>query len=96
MTDFEKKVYADVRKIPCGKVTTYAVVAHAIGRPRACRAVGNALNKNLFLGVPCHRVVRSDGEVGGFARGTKVKINLLRKEGIKIVNRKVDYRYITN
>lgn len=96
MTKFEEKVYGTVKKIPHGMVATYAGIARLIGRSRAARAVGNALNRNPFKEVPCHRVVRSDGEVGGFARGTKVKVNLLRKEGVKIVNRKVDHRYITN
>lgn len=94
MTDFEKRVYNVVRKIPRGKVATYVSIARSIGKPRAARAVGNALNKNPFREVPCHRVVRSDGEVGGFARGAKVKINLLRKEGVKIVNQKVDPRNV--
>ncbi|HWA64450.1 MAG TPA: MGMT family protein, partial [Candidatus Paceibacterota bacterium] len=57
-------------------------VAAAIGRPRAARAVGNALNKNPFAPeVPCHRVIRSDGSTGGFAFGRKKKIQLLKKEG---------------
>ncbi|MBP9822161.1 MAG: MGMT family protein [Candidatus Pacebacteria bacterium] len=86
MTDFQNKVYDFVRKIPKGKVVTYKQVAKAIGRPKAYRAVGNALNKNPFSfegggDVPCHRVVRSDGAVGGFASGTNKKLQLLNKEG---------------
>jgi methylated-DNA-[protein]-cysteine S-methyltransferase len=66
MTKFQKKVYATVSKIPKGKTLTYKEVAGLVGSPRAFRAVGNALNKNPFLGrVPCHRVVRSDGQWGG-------------------------------
>lgn len=94
MTKFEEKVYGAVKKISRGKVATYSNVARSIGKPRAARAVGNALNKNPFREVPCHRVVRSDGEVGGFARGINIKINLLRKEGVKIADQKVDSRYI--
>lgn len=82
ITHFQELVYAHVRTIPRGQTRTYAQVATAIGRPRAVRAVGNALNRNPFAPeVPCHRVVRSDGSVGGFASGTKKKIALLRKEG---------------
>lgn len=62
---------------------TYAEVAQAIGKPRAARAVGNALNKNPFAPrVPCHRVIRSDGTLGGFASGTAAKRALLRREGV--------------
>lgn len=72
-----------VGKIPRGRVTTYSALARALGRPGAARAVGNALNKNPHLGaVPCHRVVRSDGRVGGYARGAKKKAALLRAEGV--------------
>lgn len=82
ITPFQKKVYDYVRTIPEGKTATYKQVAAAIGKPKAYRAVGNALNKNPFAPeVPCHRVVRSDGEVGGFASGAAKKIKLLKKEG---------------
>ncbi|HVZ11241.1 MAG TPA: MGMT family protein [Candidatus Paceibacterota bacterium] len=82
ITPFQKLVYDAVRKIPKGETMTYAQVAAAIGRPRAARAVGNALNKNPFAPeVPCHRVIRSDGSTGGFAFGRKKKIQLLKKEG---------------
>lgn len=60
-------VFSAVRKIPRGRVATYAAVAAAAGRRRAYRAVGNALNKNPFKSVPCHRVIRSDRTAGGFA-----------------------------
>lgn len=89
-TDFGKKVFLEVRKIPAGNVSTYALVAQAIGQPSACRAVGNALNKNCKPGVPCHRVVRSDGTIGGFARGTEKKIEMLRGEGIRIIRKKIE------
>lgn len=81
MTEFQQKVYQVVTKIPEGKTMTYKQVAVAIGRPKAYRAVGNALNINPFAPkVPCHRVIRSDGQVGGFASGSKKKIQLLKKE----------------
>ncbi|MDO8535893.1 MAG: MGMT family protein [Candidatus Omnitrophota bacterium] len=81
LTDFEKKVYAMVMKIPLGKTRSYKWVAAKIGSPKACRAVGNALNKNPYIGiVPCHRVVRSDGSIGGFARGVNNKRKLLKSE----------------
>ncbi|MBN2057442.1 MAG: MGMT family protein [Candidatus Saganbacteria bacterium] len=83
MTEFEKKVYAAVRQIPWGEVRTYGWVARKIGRPKACRAVGNALNKNPFAPkVPCHRVVAAGG-LGGFAGGLAAKKRLLRAEGYK-------------
>lgn len=78
---FKQRVYAVVRRIPRGRILTYKEVARLAGSPRAYRAVGNALNKNRDSKVPCHRVVRSDGKVGGFARGTKAKEKILRREG---------------
>lgn len=72
-TPFAQTVYAVVRGIPKGKTLTYKEVATRAGRPRAFRAVGNILNKNRDPKVPCHRVIRSDGKVGGYAWGTKKK-----------------------
>lgn len=73
-------------------MATYAQIAKALGSPKSARAVGNALNKNPFPGerVPCHRVVRSDGTVGGFMSGTGKKIALLRREGVEMKNGKID------
>lgn len=83
LTAFEKKVYLVVLKIPKGEVRSYKWVAIKIGRPNAARAVGNALNKNSYVGVvPCHRVIKSDGSIGGFARGTKCKRKMLMVEGV--------------
>ncbi len=85
MTSFKEKVYQKTSLIPRGKVSTYRAIAGALRHPRASRAVGNALNKNPYAPqVPCHRVVRSDGSVGGFASGTAKKIAMLKKEGIII------------
>jgi O-6-methylguanine DNA methyltransferase len=77
---FSKAVYDVVRKIPTGKVLTYAEVARKAGRPLAFRAVGNILNKNYNPSIPCHRVVRSDGEIGGYNRGPSEKIKKLKAE----------------
>lgn len=87
--NFKKKVLKVVRKIPKGKVLSYKEVAKLAGSPRAWRAVGNILNKNRDARIPCHRVIRSDGTVGGFNRGMKNKISLLKTEGIVIRNRRV-------
>lgn len=81
---FSQKVFAVVRKIPKGKVLTYGEVARLVGSPHAYRAVGNILNKNRDRKIPCHRVIRSDGTPGGYNRGARNKIRILRKEGIKL------------
>lgn len=60
---------------------TYAEVAKLAGNPRAVRVVGNALNKNYDPNIPCHRVIRSDGKLGGYNRGSELKQKLLQKEG---------------
>lgn len=87
---FNERCYAALRKVPAGKVTTYAELATYLGS-RAYRAVGNAMNRNPYAPeVPCHRVVRSNGEVGGFAHGTEAKIKMLKREGIVISAGKVD------
>jgi methylated-DNA-[protein]-cysteine S-methyltransferase len=70
------------------------MIARAIGSPGASRAVGNALNKNRSPSVPCHRVIRSDGTVGGFARGTKAKTAMLRAEGVGITGGRVPRRFL--
>lgn len=81
MVAFKQKVYGVVRKIPRGKVLTYKEVAKRAGKPLAFRAVGNILNKNVDPKVPCHRVIRSDGKIGGYRDGTSFKIKRLREEG---------------
>lgn len=82
--DFKEKVFEVVKKIPKGKTSTYSIIAKTIGCPRAWRAIGNILNKNEDPKIPCHRVIRSDGKVGGYNRGKKKKMLLLKKEGIII------------
>lgn len=86
VTEFEKAVYRAVMGIPLGQTRSYRWVAAKIGRPKSSRAVGNALNKNPFAPfVPCHRVIASDGSLGGYSGGLKKKARLLRieKEHIK-------------
>ena len=82
---FRERVYAIVAKIPSGKVMTYKQVATSAGKPHASRAVGNIMHTNKdFVRMPCHRVVRTDGTVGGYVFGTKKKIVKLKKEGVVI------------
>jgi methylated-DNA-[protein]-cysteine S-methyltransferase len=90
LTEFRQLVYRATKKIPRGRVSTYGNIARAIGRPGAGRAVGNALNKNPFAPrVPCHRVVRSNGAIGGFAGGAKRKTKLLKSEGVAVINGRI-------
>ena len=86
-TKFQLKVWNFLRKIPRGKVKTYSEVAKSIGKPLAVRAVANAIGKNpLAPQIPCHRVIRSDGSLGGYSGkgGIKTKRLLLKKEGITL------------
>lgn len=92
MTEFQKKIYSIVKKIPRGEVLTYKQIAVKLGNWGLARAVGNALNKNKNPTVPCHRVVRSDGKIGGYAKGSLVKIKILRKEGVRIKGNKIKRR----
>ena len=83
-TKFQVKVWKYLRTIPKGKVKTYKQVAIGINKPKAARAVANACANNPYAPkVPCHRVIRSDGTLGGFSSpgGTKTKKKLLKKEG---------------
>lgn len=86
MKSFKEKIYGVVIKIPKGKTMTYKEVAEKAGFPRAWRAVGNTLNKNRDTNVPCHRVIRSDGKIGGYYKGAKRKTKLLKKEGFDKLN----------
>jgi len=90
---FSEKVWQVVKRIPKGRVATYGSVAAALGRPGAGRAVGQALKRNPHApAVPCHRVVCSDGRLGGFrGKGTKNrKAELLAGEGIEIRGNRID------
>lgn len=76
-------VYDIVAQIPEGKVTTYGDIASALGHPRASRVIGRILNKNPNpIVTPCHRVIKSDGNIGGYAFGKVRKKELLKKEGL--------------
>lgn len=85
MTQFQDKVRAVVRKIPKGTVLTYKQVAYAAGKPGAARAVANTMANNYDPAVPCHRVIRSDGGLGGYNRGgIEKKRSMLIAEGYKV------------
>ena len=89
---FNERCYSVLKKVPKGKITTYKEIARAL-HTKAYRAVGNAMNKNSYAPkVPCHRVIASDGSIGGFASGTRKKIKMLKKEGIEINNRKINLK----
>ncbi len=89
-TQFERDVLVATFRIPKGKVSTYKRIAEKIGRPKAYRAVANALHKNpLWPVVPCHRVIGSNGSFGGPPRGADGRRNTVAKEGIPIENDKV-------
>lgn len=81
-TPFQKKVYQATTSIPFGSTLSYKEVAEKTGIPKAFRAVGTALGKNnLLILMPCHRVINTDGGMGGFGGGIDVKIKLLKHEG---------------
>ena len=82
MRSFKERVYKVVSKIPKGKTMSYKEVARKAGSPLAFRAVGNILNKNNNPNVPCHRVIRSNGKIGGYRKGTRIKKEILIKEGV--------------
>ena len=89
---FNERCYSILRKVPKGKVTTYKEIAKAL-KTKAYRAVGNAMNKNPYAPkVPCHRVISSDGSLGGFASGPKKKIAMLKKEGVPVIAGKIDLK----
>ncbi len=90
MTSFQSQCYEALKTIPSGNVITYGGLAGMIGRPNAHRAVGSAMNKNPFAPtVPCHRVVKSNGELGGFADDISIKIKRLQKEGVHVLNNRI-------
>jgi methylated-DNA-[protein]-cysteine S-methyltransferase len=81
---FTQRVLSVVSNIPKGSVLTYKEVARRAGSPRAYRAVGNVLSKNYSSKVPCHRVVRADGTLGGYNRGAEEKRLILKREGVLV------------
>jgi len=81
-TDFQKSVWRALLEIPYGQTFSYKQIANLIGNPKAVRAVGTACGNNPFLIIiPCHRIVKSDGSLGGFAYGSEIKKKLLKLEG---------------
>ena len=88
--NIEEKIYRKLLEVPSGYVTTYSELAKAIDLKNGQRAVGQIMKKNPFpVIVPCHRVVKSDGTIGGYAYGTEIKKSMLSKEGLKINSNKV-------
>jgi len=88
-TPFQILVWKEIAKIPYGKTKTYKELAIAIGKPKSARAVANACGKNPYAPtIPCHRVIRSDGKLGGYSGkgGINTKIELLKQEGINFKN----------
>jgi AraC family transcriptional regulator of adaptative response/methylated-DNA-[protein]-cysteine methyltransferase len=80
-TAFQQAVWNELKRIPAGETRTYAEIAAAVGRPNAVRAAGSANGaNNVAVLIPCHRVIRSDGSLGGFAYGLERKQALLDKE----------------
>ena len=80
-TRFQKKVWKELLKIPFGQTVSYRELARRIGHPKAFRAVGSAVGKNpLPITIPCHRVIRSDGKIGGYSGGVRKKRRLLARE----------------
>ena len=95
ITNFQKKVYKILKRVPKGRITTYKKIAKKM--QTSPRAIGNALNKNPFPGTrknqfPCHRVIKTNGEIGGFSTGKRNKAKLLKKEGIQIFKGKIDLK----
>ena len=90
--NFSERCYQLLKKVPRGKITTYKEIARAL-KSKAYRAVGNAMNKNPYApNVPCHRVIKSTGKVGGFASGTMKKTQILKKEGVEINKGKINLK----
>ena len=88
--NLEQQVYKKLIEVPKGKITTYRELAKAVGLKNGQRVIGQIMKKNPYPGIiPCHRVVKSDGMIGGYAYGGDVKTNMLRKEGIQIQNGKI-------
>jgi methylated-DNA-[protein]-cysteine S-methyltransferase len=86
----EERVYKKLLEVPPGMVTTYGELAKAVGLRNGQRAIGRIMNKNPYpVIVPCHRVIKSNGKIGGYAWGEMIKTNMLSKEGITIKNGKI-------
>lgn len=85
VSPFQKKVYRALWEIPFGKTRSYQEVAQALGKPKAARAVGQANKRNpIPILIPCHRVISTDGTIGGYSCGIGMKRKLLKHEGIEL------------
>ena len=101
-TTFQRKVYSLLRKIPKGKVSTYSIIAKAVGHRGAYRAVGNVMASNPFpLLIPCHRIINSNLRIGNYSipglneiESSKLKLQILLNEGVKFKENKVVYEHI--
>lgn len=88
--NIDKKIYKKLLEVPRGKITTYGDLAKAVGLKNGQRTVGKIMNKNPYpVIIPCHRVVKSDGKIGGYAYGEEIKSDMLTREGIVIKNGKI-------
>lgn len=84
---FTGKVLEETRKVPYGKTASYGTIARRIGNAAAARAVGQALHRNpVPVVIPCHRIVKGDGSLGGFGMGLDLKVRLLAREGVSVVD----------
>jgi methylated-DNA-[protein]-cysteine S-methyltransferase len=101
-TKFQRKVYSLLSEIPKGKVSTYSIIAKAVGHCGACRAVGNVMASNPFpLLIPCHRIINSNLRIGNYSipglneiESSKLKLQVLQNEGVKIKENKVVYEHV--
>jgi len=91
----EEKIYEKLLQVPSGYVTTYGELAKAINLKNGQRVVGQIMKKNPFpIIIPCHRVVKSDGTIGGYVYGIERKKNMLSKEGLRINDNKIlDFKF---
>ena len=88
--NLEHRVYKKLCEVPPGKITTYGELAKAVGLKNGQRVIGRIMNKNPYPGiVPCHRVIKSDGKIGGYYYGEQPKTKMLTREGIKIIHGKI-------
>lgn len=91
LSPFDKRILSVVRNIPYGSVASYSDVASAAGVPKAARAVGNVMRRNpIVIIIPCHRVIRADGSLGGFGGGIGLKERLLHIEGVSLSDGCID------
>ena len=89
--NIEEKIYKKLLTVPHGKITTYNELSKSIGLENGQRLVGQIMKKNpLPVIIPCHRVIKSNGDIGGYLFGIDIKKNMLRKEGICITKNKID------